>query len=358
MGRGWLAAAPALMVWKLKTRNAEMRRLYLKQVGEYWYAEKQQVVLIEGEKKIKRKTIPLGVKGRDKKKLAQRRLRELEISMSKKTEHRITPYFSRYIVEYLEQAKIHVKESTHQTYTFQLNTVLGLLPDLPLSDYKPMHFEDLKVLLSKKHTPRSVNTILTCTGTLFNHAVKMEVISQSPMRHTKFASVPKVAMRPVWDREQFDRYMDGAPDRLRIPAAFGFFCGLRVSEIAVLDWSDVFDGFLIVRSSDEHRTKSDQPRTVPVPPVFWSYIAKGKGKVTTPCAYHHSAQFKKRVMKIGLPFIGFHGLRHSYATHLAKSGIPLAHLQRILGHASIQTTMIYSHVTQDSAMELARMVTW
>lgn len=57
------------------------------------------------------------------------------------------------------------------------------------------------------------------------------------------------------------------------------------------------------------------------------------------------AVFKRAMMKAGIhKRVGIHSLRHSYATHLLEYGTDITLIQKLLGHNSVKTTMLYTHV--------------
>ncbi|MDR3107016.1 MAG: site-specific integrase [Bifidobacteriaceae bacterium] len=105
------------------------------------------------------------------------------------------------------------------------------------------------------------------------------------------------------------------------------------------------------------QTKSRKVRTVPIldalEPVL-RRLAAGKapearllvgprGGVLTTATVRDATDWDATVAALGLPELTRHGLRHTGATWMADAGVPLHVLQKILGHASIETTRGYLH---------------
>ena len=123
-------------------------------------------------------------------------------------------------------------------------------------------------------------------------------------------------------------------------------CGLRLSEVAGLRKWGIRDGWLVVDGKSG-------VRQVPVSRELGALLRNlGRGEHVWmgrqgPLTRHGVQQaFKRMFARAGLGGrkAGPHAIRHTFATLYLRSGGGLHHLQRILGHRSIETTMIYVHL--------------
>ena len=158
---------------------------------------------------------------------------------------------------------------------------------------------------------------------------------------------------------------DQDPIHLRDRAALEllYASGIRVGELAALDVDDVDLDRRVVRVMG----KGGKERTVPFGApagealVAWLELGRpqvvGAGSGAALLLGRRGRRADPRQIRSALhellrhvpdaPDIGPHGLRHSAATHLLEGGADLRLVQELLGHASLATTQIYTHVSVD-----------
>ncbi|MBI4311092.1 MAG: site-specific tyrosine recombinase XerD [Chloroflexi bacterium] len=179
-------------------------------------------------------------------------------------------------------------------------------------------------------------------------------------------SLPKALTIEEVDLLLAEPYRSSTPEALRDAAMLEllYASGLRVSEMADLEVRDV--------NLKEHYVrcigKGSKERVVPIYPkavqAIAAYVRHGRPKLLHP-HQRESALFLnhrgERLTRQGFWLIlkghaaaaGIeksitpHMLRHSFATHLLAGGASLRNVQELLGHASISTTQVYTHLTDE-----------
>lgn len=137
--------------------------------------------------------------------------------------------------------------------------------------------------------------------------------------------------------------------------------GVRVAELCGLDRGDVDPDRRIVRVLGKGRKERAVPLGAPADRAVRTWLAQGRPVLAGPSSGEalflgaRGARLDQRVARRvvhralrtveGAPDLGPHGLRHAMATHLLEGGADLRSVQEILGHASLATTQIYTHVT-------------
>ena len=136
-----------------------------------------------------------------------------------------------------------------------------------------------------------------------------------------------------------------------------YSAGLRVSETANLKVPDIdFDRKLIrVRQGkgkkDRYTVLSSRAALVLTEyteryrPQRWLFEGQKAGERLAVRSLQHV--FEDSMRRAGISKdVSFHGLRHSFATHLLENGIDIRYIKELLGHRSLRTTEIYTHVRQ------------
>ena len=136
--------------------------------------------------------------------------------------------------------------------------------------------------------------------------------------------------------------------------------GIRVGELCGLDVHDVDPGRRVVRVLGKGRKERSVPYGIPAQRALdrWATVRPGwvgtgggaalflgvRGGRIDPRTVR-TLVHRRLAAVPGAPDLGPHGLRHSAATHLLEGGADLRSVQELLGHATLATTQIYTHVS-------------
>ena len=171
-----------------------------------------------------------------------------------------------------------------------------------------------------------------------------------------FGKRPK-ALPSVLSPDEVLRLLDAAnPPRDRVLLQVAYGCGLRLDELLHLRVSDIDSARMVVHV---RQGKGAKDRLVPLSlrllqelRAYWkvcrprAWLFPGQTADGTMTASNLQRRFGRLVQQVGLTkHCSLHTLRHSYATHLLEAGVDVLTLKALLGHASLQTTARYLHVS-------------
>ena len=217
-------------------------------------------------------------------------------------------------------------------------------------------------------TPRSQARVLSSVRSFFRFLVLDGVVESDPTELLEWPSLPE-HLPVVLTLEEIDRIEDsidlskaeGARNRAIIEVLFS--CGLRVSELVNMKLSDLYleDRVLLVRG------KGNKERLVPVSNkaiadlkrwFFDRNLMKIKpGEDDYVFLNRRGAHLtrtmilimvKRQAEEAGIKkTISPHTFRHSFATALLQGGADLRSIQAMLGHEKIDTTLVYTHISNE-----------
>jgi integrase/recombinase XerC len=182
----------------------------------------------------------------------------------------------------------------------------------------------------------------------------------SPKRHRTLPSVLDVAqVRELLDGLALADDPIGVRDRAVLELLYA--TGVRVSELCGLDLDDLDRGRRTIRVLGKGNKERTVPLGGPAIEAVDGWLAHGRpalvgarsgaalllgsrgGRLDTRTA--RRVVHERLAAVPGAPDLGPHGLRHSAATHLLEGGADLRSVQELLGHATLATTQLYTHVS-------------
>jgi integrase/recombinase XerC len=275
-----------------------------------------------------------------------------------------------FIDEFLRHLKVVRNCSPHTVRAYEGDlgryvTFLGdgageivLKADVPLLRRFLMH------LASASYSKASTARMLACLRTFYQWLVRGGKISSNPVKLLRAPKLDK-KLPNFLQQDEVERLIKATVhprDAAIIEVLYGG--GLRVSEAVAIDLGDVAaeDGIVRVRHG-----KGDKERIVPVGScalkAIDSYLPWRSERLASVGRAGETALFVnkngtrldvrsvRRILLMAARAAGLdkrltpHTLRHSFATHLLDRGADLRAVQELLGHANLQTTQIYTHVT-------------
>lgn len=150
----------------------------------------------------------------------------------------------------------------------------------------------------------------------------------------------------IYTPEHLKKMCDSADSFMSDLILVLYFTGMRLSEALNLKGDDVAENFIHL-----YETKSGRARSLPISKnldeVLPRYIQAKK-----PSIYAIEKRFRKIKRLSGIDSTArIHDLRHTFATSLCEKGVDVSVVSKLLGHASIQTTLIYARVSDQRATD-------
>lgn len=253
---------------------------------------------------------------------------------------------------------------SHEGYTDRMRIyILPELGELAINRLTTARIMEWRDLLAVRFAPATVNGALSCLASALSYFVKRQWLDKNPARDVERVERPEGIYRWIQTREEITKLLGQCPDELRDLVAVALGTGMRMDELAHLQWADVdIERRLIaVHRGRQGTVKSGKARRIPILdailPLLRERALRRAGDVLVfPGANGKPRSkpgmrdpFKLAVKRAGLdPKLRWHDLRHTFASHWILDGGDVFSLSKVLGHHSVVVTeKFYAHLRPD-----------
>ena len=309
--------------------------------------------------------------------------------------------FKELIIKWLDETKLHVKESTYTRYVRIVSKYLNchmadtFLGEIDLHHLK-LYINELMLTGGAKGkglSNKTVSDILVVLKSIWKYGKEcgyicpeIGALSCSSKRNRNISVLSKNDIQ-ILERKIFNSEDNGKRDAVSLGILFALYTGLRIGELCGLRYEDIDleNGYMTINRTVERITNLDSntvtktkiivsepkteysKRTIPLPIFLLEYIRQltfaPKWYVLTnniqPTEPHQFyLRYKTYTKRIGLGHYTFHALRHTFATMCVEKGVDTKSLSELLGHSNIATTLsFYVHPSLEQKRKQIELLT-
>ncbi len=275
--------------------------------------------------------------------------------------------FDELAEEYLLYAEANKAASTFYTDKCRIqghllpyfgNTLISRITPQMLDTYKQMRVRE-------GASNNTVNHDLTNLSHMLRMSIRWGYIDRNVVSLVDKMKVPKRSPRFL-HQEEIRRLAEAAMGSHIYPLIMtALHTGMRKAELFNLQWADIdFDNHTVtIQPKDDWHTKNYKPRSLQLTPALYAVLrehldTKLRHGVRSEYVFTYKGrQLKSNIKRsfttvlrnAGLEEVSLHTLRHTFASQLVMAGVPLREIQELMGHQSFETTLQYTHLSEDHA---------
>jgi integrase len=270
--------------------------------------------------------------------------------------------FSQFAEKWFDEYVVpNNKHSEQRSKRYVLNaTLIPFFGKMPVGKITAYHTEQLKgELLKRGVSNKTIKNYLTVLNKCLHTAYEWLQLEGAPpkIKWPKCNPMRTDFLSP----DECQLLLNSTDGLIREMILTALRTGMRQGEIKGLQWSSVDweNRSVTVRHSRDDRMrmlvapKSNRERHIPLDVDVYEMLFRRKRETShvfldadkEPLDYHRmERRLTKACAAAGLRRIGWHTLRHTFASQLVAKGVPMTAVQQLMGHSNITTTMRYAHL--------------
>lgn len=247
-----------------------------------------------------------------------------------------------------------------------------------LNNIKPSHLAKWQNKLLETLSTKTLKGVRTVFNTMFDDALKDELIAKNPFAHIKRPINKDVREKNPFSLEEIFAILKEMPESMRAFFAIGFYTGMRTGEIIGLKWSDIdFEENIISVQRSRRQGVESLPKTknsirdIDIIEPLLPYLIKHKElevsetyvfETYTKKPYNTSDKisshyWKPTLKKLGIEYRNLYQMRHTFASMMISNGEDILWVSNMLGHKDSSMTLeVYARYIKQTKRKRASFI--